>query len=282
MVGAMYDKTNVIGAYSLQNPANNETTVDIKDYRVTTNAEVRVFKSNEKGIVTANLEGFAYILGRLASLGEKDKLFNDFDTYLDPLSASKLHNLDLISGPNYNETSVLSNNHIFDIKVGWAIKKSPVFAGINLGLRTLGFPPRYTNYPTAKPENRYMVTTMNATWKVLYGVNAGVRTTLGKKLAFFLITGVNTGVNSSESTAIQVKYSPFVNPTLFIGKKSGGYLGLYWEQMVAKDKVANGAYSNLNVGAVDIYNGNLVTTKQGESQILIKAGIYIGTKHENK
>ncbi len=280
-VGAMYDNTKVMGLYALQNPNNGQVELDLKDERTTINGEIKVMVSQKNYINTANLEGFVYILGRLASLAQKKELFNDFDTPLDPLSAGDCKNIKFQSGAQYNEVARFSNNHIVDITSSFAIQESPFFVGINGSLRTIGFPPRYTNYKTEKPADRYAICTLSATWKVLYGLNLGLRKNFGEKIAFIMIAGLNTGINSKKSSAIQVRYSPFINPTFFFGKKTGGYVGLYYEMMNCKDATAVAPLSNLVVG-VPSPNQSSFKTKVSESQILIKLGFYFTSKKENK
>lgn len=284
--GVMYDKTNVTGLYTLTNPNTNEMQVNLKDYRTTTNMEIKVFQSNENGIVTANFEGFLYILGRLISLAKKSDLFYDFDTPLDPLSAGNCHNVKFISGDQYNEVAKLSNNHLFDITASKAIKQGPAFVGVNMSLRTLGFAPRYTVYKTEIPSGLYASCSMAGTWKVLYGLHAGYRTNLGGKAALFVIGGLNTGLNkgknsNDQSTAIQVKYSPFINPTLFIGGKMGMYLGVYWEMMEGRDKNVSLDLAMANPGA-PTPSQSTFSTKVNESQVLLKLGFYFSAKHEEK
>lgn len=278
--GAMYDKTTVTGLYTLVNPYTNDIMYDIQDYRTTINAEIKFIHANDDFVVTANLEGFAYLLGRLASLGKKEELFYDFDTYLDPLSAGDCQKIKFFSGPQYNEVARFSNNHIFDITTSKPIKEGPLFVGINASLRTLGFPPRYTYYPTETPSGYYASSQMAGTWKILYGLNAGYRQNFGKHLAMFLISGINTGVNKKGSTAIQVKYSPFVNPTIFIGGKYGCYVGFYWEMIKGKDKTTTLTTDYLIGGNLNPVT-KTVDLKMEESQILLKLGFYLTSKREN-
>ncbi|MBL0257364.1 MAG: hypothetical protein IPQ03_07475 [Bacteroidetes bacterium] len=283
-IGVMYDKTNVTGLYSLQDPNTNEMKVNLEDYRITTNAEIKYFVSSEKAVVMANLEGFAYIFGRLLYLAKQDGNYYDFDTYLDPLSAGECNNLKFISGDQINEVARLSNNHIFDFNGSWVIKESPVFAGINLSMRTLGFAPRYTVYKTEIPSGQYANSTMSATWKILYGLNVGYRTNLGSKAAFFIIGGGNRGLNKSKtdpdkSTAIQVKYNPFINPTIFIGGRFGMYVGLYWEMMEGRDADVRFMPTNANPNLPNP-SDELISTKVNESQLLLKLGFYLSAKNE--
>lgn len=282
--GIMYDRTDMTGLYTLQNPYDMTMEVDIKDYRTTTNAEIKWFRSDESSVTTANLEGILYLFQRLLALGGKSESFYDWDTPMDKLSAGDCHNVKLLSGDNYNEVARFSNNHWLDITVSRAIKDGPVLVGINTSFRTLGFPPRYTYYQTETPSNRYMISTVNGTWKILFGLNGGYRTSLGSKAALFVIGGVNTGWNKSkkdanESTAIQVKYNPFINPTLFFGGKFGGYVGLYWEMMKGRDVEVAVIPSASVVGAptpaVTSYK-----TKVSESQLQLKLGFYISGKNE--
>jgi hypothetical protein len=284
-LGVMYDKTNVTGLYALQNQYTNEIEVDLSDYRVTTNAELRFLHSNEEYITTANYEGFAYLLGRLISLGQKEDLFYDFDTPLDPLSAGDCHNITFPSGANYKEVARFSNNHIFDISTSKVIKNSPFFIGVNMGLRTLGFPPRYTSNKTETPIDKYAISTMAGTWKILYGLNLGFRTNIGNNAALFFLSGVNTGLNKQNhneangSNAIQVKYNPFINTNLFLGGKYGAYLGFYWEMMQGKDNIVIAPLANLAPGAPTTSN-DPIYTKLSESQILLKLGFYFTQKSE--
>lgn len=238
--GIMYDRTNFTGLYTLTNNATGEVLTNQTDYIQSLNAEIKHINSGESGIATVNTEGIFYLLGRVASLGTKNELFNDWDSYLDPLTAGDLHNVKLFSGPNYNEVARATNNHLFDGTFSWAFKKRGAFCmGFNIGFRLLGFPPRYTGYATEKPANYNMSCAINGTVKLLYGLNVAYRKSLGDKMALFVIAGVNTGLNKSgndASTAIQLLYSPFFNPTLFIGGKYGAYVGLYWEYMRGKDQ----------------------------------------------
>lgn len=283
-VGVMYDRTDVTGLYTIQNPNTLTMEVDQKDYRTTLNAEIKYFASNEQAVATANLEGFLYILGRLIDLGSKDELFYDWDSPLDPLSAGDCKNLKLKSGDNYNEVAKFSNNHLFDVNAMRAIKNGPALIGVNISLRTLGFPPRYTINATETPKDRYMISTMNGTWKVLYGICGGYRTSLTDKAALFMIGGVNLGWNKSskdpdKSSAIQVKYNPYINPTIFFGGKFGGYVGLYWEMMKGKDVDVNIVPSYSVVGA-PTPSQTTYKTKVSESQLLLKLGIYFTGKNE--
>lgn len=279
-IGVMYDKTTVVGLYTLMNPYTGEIIIDQSDYKINTNAEFKLLQSTKDYVFTGNYEGIIYLLGRIASLGQKKELFNDFDTYLDPLSAGECHNVKLFSGPGYNEVARFSNNHIADFTTSKVIKESPVFFGLNLSLRTLGFPPRYTFYQTEKPANYYLTSQMAATWKILYGINAGIRSNLGKYAALFVIGGVNTGINSKKSTAIQLKYSPFINTNIFMGKKMGFYVGFYWEMMKGKDKTQTFNPSNL-VGGGASYTDQTLTIKTSESQLQLKVGIYLTAKKES-
>lgn len=283
-VGIMYDRTDVVGLYTLQDPNTLTMEVDQKDYRTTINAEIKYFESNERAVATANLEGLLYILGRLIDLGSKDELFYDWDTPLDPLSAGDCKNLTLKSGDDYNEVAKFSNNHLLDVNAMRAIKNGRALIGLNISFRTLGFPPRYTIYPTEVPKDRYMISTMNGTWKILYGICGGYRTSLSDKAALFIIGGVNTAWNKSskdpdKSSAIQIKYNPYINPTIFFGGKFGGYVGLYWEMMKGKDVDVNIVPSYSVVGA-PTPSKTTYKTKVSESQLLLKLGIYFTAKSE--
>ncbi len=283
-IGVMYDRTDVTGLYTIQDPNTLTMEVDKKDYRTTINAEIKYFESNERYVATANLEGLLYLLGRLIDMGRKDELFYDWDSPLDPLSAGDCKNLKLKSGDNYEEVAKFSNNHWLDVNSMRAIKNGPALIGLNISFRTLGFPPRYTSYPTEVPNDRYMISTMNGTWKWLYGICGGYRTSLSDKAALFIIGGVNTGWNKSKkdpdkSSAIQVKYNPYINPTIFFGGKFGGYVGLYWEMMKGKDVEVNIIGSNSVVGA-PTPSQTTYKTKVSESQLLLKLGIYFTGKNE--
>lgn len=282
--GIMYDRTDMTGLYTLQNPYDMTMEVDLKDYRTTMNAEIKWFRSDESSVSTANLEGILYLFQRLIAMGGKKELFNDWDTPMDKLTAGDCHNVKLLSGDNYHEVAKFSNNHWLDVTVSRAIKDGPALIGINASFRTLGFPPRYTYYPTETPSDRYMISTVNGTWKILFGLNGGYRTSLGSKAALFVIGGVNTGWNKSKNdpnkgSAIQVKYNPFINPTLFFGGKFGGYVGLYWEMMKGKDVEVAVNNSAAVVGAptptVTSYK-----TKVSESQLQLKLGFYLSGKNE--
>jgi hypothetical protein len=284
--GVMHDKTNLTGLYALQDRNTGAVEVDLKEERTTINAEIKVTVSQKDYITTANLEGFAYMLGRLVSLANKKELFNDFDTPLDPLSAGNCKNITFPSGPQYKDVARFSNNHIFDVTTSSVIKESPFFWGINASLRTLGFPPRYTSYRTEFPQDKVAITTMSATWKILYGFNVGFRKNLGSKAALLFFAGVNRGINQTKNSTvglpvIQVRYNPFINPTLFFGKKMGGYIGLYYEMMNCKDAIAFASPTNLATGVAspqqDIYK-----TKVSESQLLLKVGFYFTSKKENR
>lgn len=283
-VGVMYDRTDVTGLYTIQDPNTLTMEVDKKDYRTTINAEIKYFESTESYVRTANLEGLLYLLGRLIDLGRKDELFYDWDTPLDPLSAGDCKNLKLKSGDNYNEVAKFSNNHWLDVNAMRAIKDGPALIGVNISFRTLGFPPRYTIYPTETPKDRYMISTMNGTWKILYGICGGYRTSLTDKSALFIIGGVNLGWNKSskdpdKSSAIQVKYNPYINPTIFFGGKFGGYVGLYWEMMKGRDVDVSVVPSYSVVGA-PTPSQTTYKTKVSESQLLLKLGIYFTGKNE--
>ena len=283
-IGVMYDKTNVTGLYTLQDANTNEVKVNLEDYRTTTNAEIKFLESAEKHVVSANLEGIVYLFGRLINLASQDGNYYDFNTYLDPLSAGEVNNMKFISGDQINEVARLSNNHILDVSSSWVIKESPVFAGVNFSMRTLGFAPRYTTYKTEIPTGEYATSTMSGTWKLLYGINVGARANLGGKAAFFIIGGVNRGINKSKndpvkSNAIQVKYNPFINPTVFVGGRFGMYVGLYWEMMEGKDVDVNFIPSNANPNLPNPAN-EIFTTKVNESQLLLKLGFYLSAKNE--
>ncbi len=283
-IGVMYDRTDVTGLYTIQDPNTLTMEVDKKDYRTTINAEIKYFESNERAVVNANLEGFLYLLGRLIDLARKDELFYDWDSPLDRLSAGDCKNLKLKSGDNYNEVARFTNNHFLDISALRAIKEGPALIGVNLSGRFLGFPPRYSIYATEEPKDRYMISTMGGTIKVLFGLGGGYRASLGDKSALFIIGGVNTAWNRSDkdpdkSNAIHVKYHTFINPTIFFGGKFGGYVGLYWEMMKGKDVDVNIVPSYSVVGA-PTPSQTTYKTKVSESQLLLKLGIYFTGKNE--
>lgn len=119
----MYDRTDVVGLYTLQDPNTLTMEVDQKDYRTTINAEIKYFESNERAVANANLEGLLYLLGRLIDLARKDELFYDWDSPLDVLTAGDCKNLSLKSGDNYNEVAKFTNNHLIDLNVLRAIKE---------------------------------------------------------------------------------------------------------------------------------------------------------------
>jgi hypothetical protein len=200
-------------------------------------------------------------------MGKKNELFNDWDTFMDPLSAGECHNVKLLSGPQYKNSTKFINNHIADITSSMPIKKGPFFVGINGSFRLLGFPARYTTSETT--DGKQMNAIMHGTLKFLYGLNVGVRKNIGNKAALFVICGVNTGANKKGSTAIQVLYNPFINPTIFIGGKYGAYGGIYWEMMQGKNRTFLG-----------LPNSTTYTTKMNESQIQIKIGFYLSAKKE--
>lgn len=239
-IGAVYDRTDETGFYTLKDPATGLVSVNLKDYIQTTGLEARYVLMSETGVFTANLEGFLYLAGRLIALKDKNELFYDWDSYLDPLTAGDLHQIKFLSGPNYNEVAKISNNHLFDMSASWAFKRNgALLAGINLGCRTIGFPPRYTSYEVESPAKNIASAQINGTWKILYGLNLAYRKNLGSNSALLMIAGVNTGINKSgneTSTAIQVKYNPFFSPTLYFGGRFGGYIGLHWEYMKGKDQ----------------------------------------------
>lgn len=279
--GGIYNRTDLTGFYTLTDNQTGILKGSQKDYFSTFGFEAKHVVMNESAIFTANLEGFLYFLGRLASLGEKKELFYDWDTYLDPMTAGDLHNLKFKGGSSVNEVARVSNNHLFDFTNSWAFKKNGAgFAGFNLGLRTLGFPPRYTAYPTDNPANQVAGTAINGTWKVLYGFNLGIRKNLGSKVALLLIGGVNTGLNkwgSGKSTAIQVLYSPFISPTVYFGGKYGGWVGFYWEYMKGKDQ-SIGFTRRQPVGTPEMEE--TTTNEVSATQFQIKAGFYISFKRE--
>ena len=119
---------------------------NLKDYIQTTGVEAKYVLMTESGVFTANLEGLLYLAGRLVSLKDKEELFYDWDTYFDPLTAGDLHNIKFVSSSNSLEVAKISNNHLLDLSSSWAIKKGSAFlGGVNLSMRTIGFPPRYTS-----------------------------------------------------------------------------------------------------------------------------------------
>lgn len=279
--GAIYDRTNLTGFYTLTNPNTGELFFSQKDYISTIGFEAKHVVMSETGVFTGNLEGFLYMLGRLISLGEKKALFNDWDTYLDPLTAGDLHNVKFKSGSDYNEVAKVSNNHLLDFTASWAFKRGgAAIGGVNIACRTLGFPPRYTTYPTELPKDYTSAVTVNGTWKILYGLNFGYRKNLNDKLALLILGGVNTGLNkwgSDKSTAIQVLYCPFFNPTLYFGGKYGGYVSLYWEFMKGKDQtIPYVKKTQIGIPEIEQKATNEVTA----TQFQIKAGFYISFKNE--
>lgn len=129
-----------------------------------------------------------------------------------------------------------------------------------------------------------MISTMGGTIKVLFGLSGGYRISLSDKAALFVIGGVNTAWNRKnsdpdKSNAIQLKYNPFVNPTIFFGGKFGGYVGLYWEMMKGKDVDVNIVPSYSVVGA-PTPSKTTYKTKVSESQLQLKLGIYFTAKSE--
>lgn len=287
-LGGGYDKTNVIGLYAIQNQYTNEISTDLKDSRTTIMGELKGIVSTENYVSTGNFEGIIYFLARIASVNNGNALLDDFNTFLDPLTAGHCQNLELLyEDESTNEEAVFSNNHLLDLTTSWAFSNKHYLAGINLSMRTLGFPYRYTYYPTKKPTDRYVISTMGGSWKILYGINGGYRTNIGNKTALLFITGVNFGINKKDhngengntnlSHAIQVKYSPFVSPTLFFGGKMGGYVSLYWEMMVARDNIV-GYNPNITPGAPsDPLNPIHYYTKVAENQLQVKIGFYFPT-----
>lgn len=287
-LGGGYDKTNVTGLYAIQNQYTNEINTDLKDSRTTVMGELKGITSKENYVATGNFEGFFYFLARIASLNNGKAILDDFNTFLDPLTAGHCQNLELLyENESNNDVAIFSNNHLLDLTTSWAFKNNHFLAGINLSLRTLGFPNRYTYYPTKEPTDRYAISTMGGSWKVLYGINGGYRTNLGDKSALLFLTGLNFGINKKDhngengntnpSHAIQVKYSPFVSPTLFFGGKMGAYLSIYWEMMVARDNIVR--YNpNLTSGAPsDPLNPIIYYTKVAENQLQVKIGFYFPT-----
>lgn len=283
--GVMHDKTTITGLYALQDPQTNQIQVDLEDYKTNINAEFRFIESTKSYVGTGNYEGFIYLLARLASMKNKKELFYDFDTYLDPLSANDCHNIKLFSGPQYNEVARFSNNHICEVTSSKVIKNTPVFVGVNASLRTIGVPPRYTSYNTEVPANKYVIFMMAGTWKILYGINIGYRKNIGNKIALFLMSGINRGINKKNyegtngSTAIQIRYNPFISTTLYFGKKIGGYVGLYWDMIEGKKRIV-GYNQNLVSGSQP--NETIYYTKQRLQQMQLKIGFYITRKKENQ
>ncbi len=277
--GAIYDKTDVTGFYTLNDPNTGITSTNLKDYIQTTGFEAKYVVMSETGVFTANLEGFLYLAGRLIALKDKNELFFDWDTYLDPLTAGDLHKIKYLEGPNYNDVAKISNNHLFDMSASWAFKrKGALLAGINLGCRTIGFPPRYTFYEVQNPSKNIASSQINGTWKILFGLNLAYRKNLGSKASLFVMGGVNTGLNKSEnetSTAIQVKYNPFFSPTLYFGGRFGAYVGLHWEYMKGEDQTIRFTRKQ-PFGTPEIEE--TVTNEIDLTQLQIKLGINVSFK----
>ncbi len=287
-LGGGYDKTNVTGLYAIQNPYTNEISVNQHDSRTTFMMELKGIVSTERSLSTGNFEGIIYLLGRIASMKSGTAVLDDFDSFFDPLTAGHCEHLTLLNEEtNSNEKAIFSNNHVVDLSTSWAFKNRNFLMGINLSLRTLGFPARYTTYPTQIPADRYMISTMGGSWKILYGINATYRGSLNDNAALFFFTGINFGVNKKDhngvkgntdlSNAIQVRYSPYINPTLFFGKNMGAYLSVYYELMVARENLVQ--YNpNLKPGAPsDPANPIYYYTKLSENQLQVKLGFYFPT-----
>lgn len=278
-LGVIYDRTDLTGFYTLNDPSTGITSTSLKDYIQTTGFEAKYVLMSENGVITANLEGFLYLAGRLIALKDKEELFFDWDTYLDPLTAGDLHQIKYLSGPNYNEVARVSNNHLFDLTASWAFKNGGAFmGGINLACRTIGFPPRYTFYEVESPKKNIASAQVNGTWKILYGLNLAYKKNLGNKAALLLIGGINTGINKAKdetSTAIQVTYNPFFTPTLYFGGRFGGFIGLHWEYIKGKDQTVLFTRKQ-PIGTPEIEES--AVNKIDLTQLQIKAGFNISFK----
>jgi hypothetical protein len=283
--GAMYDRTDVTGLYALEDPTTNFVRTDLTDYKVNMNAEIKQFISSKRSVINANIEGILYEFGRLVSLNKTEGHYNEFNTLLDPLTSNDCHNVALPSGSGYINRAAFSNLHIADVTSSGAIGDH-FYIGGNCSFRQLGFPTNYTVYKTETPKDQIMICTMSSKLKLLMGLNCGYRTMIGKRAAFFVTAGVNTGLNvkgfnkTDLTTIIQVKYNPFINPTLFIGGKRGLYVGLYWEKMIGKDKLVYpyvGMFPNQPPAGDATF-----MTKVNATQLQVKIGFYLAGKKEGE